>query len=74
MAKRFLRTALATHNDPIASDIFEEWQAMGGSEKTFRRARSEMVASGEITSEGTPPVLRLFASNPIAVPGSNPAW
>jgi hypothetical protein len=73
MAKRFLRTALATRNDRIASELFDEWLAKGGSEKTFRRARNEMVASGEVSYEGSPRVLRLVAPNPLAALGANQA-
>jgi hypothetical protein len=72
MDKLFLRTNVATQNDRIASELFDEWLTTGRSEQTFRRARSD-IASGELSYESSPRILRLLARNPLGVLGTNPA-
>jgi len=73
-AARFIRDALARENDRIGTDLCAEWEKTGGnSNKTFWRAADDLVAAGELTTDGGPgtrkqKVLHLIRPEPEADP------
>ena len=53
-AARFIRDALVQENDRIGNDLCAEWEKTGGNAKTFWRAAEDLVAAGDLTTDGGP--------------------
>jgi hypothetical protein len=63
-ARQFIRDAIRLA-DRRLMEVKQEFIDGGGAERTFWRARDELVNSGEITCEGIPKMLHLIVPEPI---------
>jgi hypothetical protein len=70
-ARKFLIDALTKQNDRKATELLREWEKSGGSEPTFWRAMRDMIADGDLTTDGgkgtgKPMLFHLILQNPPA--------